>query len=112
MVESADPANRLALAGINLANQAQGALETFDSTLAELNPSAEVIAQAICIATMRAPGFSATRDVLAARLQLMLTREHVAAQERMTSAATYLTVALVVLTAALLGLGAVDYWRH
>jgi len=107
-----DPATRLAVAGIALANQDQGALANFDSLFAELKPSAEVIAQAICIATVRAPGYSATRDALAARLQFTLTREHVAAQERMTSAATYLTVALVVLTAALLGIAAFEYWRH
>jgi hypothetical protein len=95
MAESADTAKRLAEAANTSATQ--GNEDAFNRAFAELKPSADDIAGAICILTTRMPGYSASREMLAAHLQLVLTREQIAAQERMGNAATRLTAASVVL---------------
>lgn len=77
-----------------------------DACMAELNPTAEEVAQAYGTATMVAPysGDSRTYMFLKARLDLVLVREHIAAQKRMADAQERLGNRLVALTRVLVAL--------
>jgi hypothetical protein len=70
----------------------------FDDTFTRLNPSAQEIARAMCIAAASHSGFTIVQQLLNAYLQSVLTRDHVRAQERMASTATILTWAIIFLT--------------
>ena len=70
----------------------------FADVFANLKPSAQDIARAMCIAAVQAPRVGATQTVLNAHLQHKLTQDHVDAQERMARTATQLTNVIVVLT--------------
>lgn len=80
-----------------------------DSVFDELQPDAETIclAYAHCLAKNLPESL---RLIFQTRLQLVLTQEHVAAQERMGRRLESLTWALLVLTAVLVVFGLAEYW--
>lgn len=99
------PAWRLAAA----IHAGHGDADATERAFEELKPNAVTICQAyaLCL-TVQEFNPQSYRLILAARLQLELTQEHVAAQERMGRKLERLTRVLIVLTIALAVFGLAD----
>jgi hypothetical protein len=100
------PAQKLAAAA-EAARQADP--DALERAIAELKPTnrSKIIAQALAI-FLKDNASSGNREILAARLQIQLMEEHVAAQERMGQTISVLTGVLVVLTLLLVVFGFAD----
>jgi hypothetical protein len=94
-----EAATQLATAAIECVRQMPRPSDAyFDEVFVSLNPSAQVITRAMCIAAARLPGYTIVQTLLNAYLQHKLTQEHAAAQARMARTTTFLTMVIVVLT--------------
>jgi hypothetical protein len=108
-VDQNDPAWKIAEAALKSIDSGPS---TLDAAL--LQASAKDIARAYALCLSSLTPFSqteATRLILDTRLQVALVQEHVAAQQRMGRTLNILTVALVVLTLALVIFGGIAIWQ-
>jgi hypothetical protein len=87
--------------------------DALDKALTDLKASAKDIARAYAFCLTAGSPFAAeaTRLILATRLQVVLTQEHVAAQRAMGATINILTGVLVFLTVVLVILGSIDIWE-
>ncbi len=108
MEQQKDRALALAQAAYESLREADGA-QRFGAMLREVN--AETVAQAlgVCLTTPPFSGDGRVRDKLQTYLQIILTREQIAAQRRMGHTITVLNVVLVLLTLALVWFSWVGY---
>lgn len=90
----------------------QGNPAVLDACIAELNPTAVEVAQAYGVAMIVPPFFGDSRTYmfLKARLDLVLVREHIAAQERVARAQERLSRVLVGLAIATAAVAIVSAW--
>jgi hypothetical protein len=102
-----DPAWKLAAAADA---SLKGGSDILEEAFKALKPAPTTIAQAyaLCLTKTQFTADSRSRMILNARLQVALMEEHVAAQRRMGFTINALTWVLVVLTVALVILGAMD----
>lgn len=102
---------------LRLADAALGAArlgnpQQFEEALETIKPGAVIIARALAICSAQQPytSYAATRLMLEARLQVVLTEEHVEAQRQMGSALNWMTGALVALTVVIVLLTGALAW--
>ena len=108
-MEQADPAAQLAHATLESARHATR--EPFQQAIRDLQPSAEIVSEALalCVAEPPFQSHGAASLMLRDYLQFVLTRDHIAAQRRMGRTVTWLNWILVALTIALVWFAWVGY---